>query len=189
MVVAAQCTHRCSTIWQMQLPEVTFASTRLGSGGARSESTHLGCETMNNTARNQQVGRVDARLSRVPRLPRVPVSGVLSVLRVLLVLRSLLEGSTRLRFAVERGPYRIHGACNPDLAAQALDAEPDFGSLLPCSIVLYGDSEGTVAALDPSTIVELTGNPGPEPTPTRPGRGWRGSSRQSPHVSQGSRNA
>lgn len=92
-----------------------------------------------------------------------------------------------MRFVVERGPYRILGACNSDLAAQALDAEPDFGLLLPRSVVLYGDSEGTVvAALGPLTMVELTGNPGLEPTPTRPGRGWSGWSR---HVSQRSRNA
>ena len=47
------------------------------------------------------------------------------------------------------------------VSPRALGAEPDFGLLLPCSVVLYGDSEGTVvAALDPLTMVELTGNPG-----------------------------
>ncbi len=76
------------------------------------------------------------------------------------------------------------------VSPRAFDAEPDFGLLLPCSVVLYGDSEGTVvAALDLLTMVELTGNPGLEPTPTRPGRGWSGTPRHSPHVSQGSRNA
>ena len=79
--------------------------------------------------------------------------------------------------------------CTP-VSPRALDTEPVFGLLLPCSVVLYGDSEGAVvAALDPLTMVELGGLPGLEPTPTRPGRGWSGTSRDSPHVSQGSRNA
>jgi uncharacterized protein (DUF302 family) len=50
--------------------------------------------------------------------------------------------------------------CAP-ASPKALDAEPDFGLLLSCSVVLYGDSEGTVVAeLYPLTMVELTGNPG-----------------------------
>ena len=47
------------------------------------------------------------------------------------------------------------------VSPRALDAEPDFGLLLPCSVGLYGDSERTaVAALDPLTMVELIGKPG-----------------------------
>ena len=65
----------------------------------------------------------------------------------------------RVKLGVERGPYLILGACNPQLAAQALDAEADVGLLLPCNVVLYESEEGTVvAALDPSTMVGLTGN-------------------------------
>ncbi|MCH8899227.1 MAG: DUF302 domain-containing protein [Acidobacteria bacterium] len=70
----------------------------------------------------------------------------------------------RVKLGVERGPYLILGACNPKLAAQALEAEADVGLLLPCNVVLYESDEGTVvAALDPSTMVELTGNQGLEP--------------------------
>ncbi len=70
----------------------------------------------------------------------------------------------RLKLGVERDPYRILGACNPQFTAQALDVEPDVGLLLPCNVVLYEDTRGTVvAALDPSTIAHLTGNPVLEP--------------------------
>ncbi len=66
----------------------------------------------------------------------------------------------RVKLGVERGPYLILGACNPKLAAQALEAEAEVGLLLPCNVVLYESDEGTVvAALDPATMVELTGNP------------------------------
>ncbi|MCH8991616.1 MAG: DUF302 domain-containing protein [Acidobacteria bacterium] len=70
----------------------------------------------------------------------------------------------RVKLGVERGSYLILGACNPELAAQALDAEPNIGLLLPCNVLLYESDEGTVvAALDPLTMVEFTGTPGLEP--------------------------
>ena len=63
-----------------------------------------------------------------------------------------------------RGPYRILGACNPQLAAQALEAEIDIGLLLPCNVILYRDGDDTVVAgLDPATMVGLTGNPALDP--------------------------
>ena len=66
----------------------------------------------------------------------------------------------RTKLGIERSPYRILGACNPSLARQALEIEPDVGLLLPCNIAIYEDSDGTVvAALDPATMVDLTANP------------------------------
>ncbi len=60
---------------------------------------------------------------------------------------------------IEIAPYRILGACNPQLAAQALDAEPDVGLLLPCNVVLYDDGGQTVVAiLDPLTMIQISGN-------------------------------
>lgn len=64
------------------------------------------------------------------------------------------------KLGVTRTPYRILGACNPQLAADALDREADIGLLLPCNVVLYEDGDDTVVAvLDPRTMVELTLNP------------------------------
>lgn len=69
----------------------------------------------------------------------------------------------RSKLGIERSPYRILGACNPELAAQALALEVDVGLLLPCNVVVYEDDGGTVvAALDPAMMVDLTANSGLE---------------------------
>jgi uncharacterized protein (DUF302 family) len=54
--------------------------------------------------------------------------------------------------------YLILGACNPNLASQALDVEPQVGALLPCNVVVH-EVEGTVHvdALDPGLMVSMTG--------------------------------
>ena len=40
--------------------------------------------------------------------------------------------------------YRILGACNPTLAKQALDHQPEVGMLLPCNVIFWENEDGTV---------------------------------------------
>lgn len=61
---------------------------------------------------------------------------------------------------VDVAPYRILGACNPQLAHRALSAEHSIGLLLPCNVIVYERDDGSaIEILDPTLMVELTDNP------------------------------
>jgi uncharacterized protein (DUF302 family) len=64
------------------------------------------------------------------------------------------------KIGLQRPPYKVLGACNPGLAARALEAEADMGVLLPCNVAIYTDGDTTVVeAIDPDTMARLSSHP------------------------------
>ena len=63
------------------------------------------------------------------------------------------------KLGVAREPYLILGACDPALAHQALQAEPELGVLLPCNVVVHEHGGETyISAIDPARMLSIVDN-------------------------------
>lgn len=65
------------------------------------------------------------------------------------------------KLGIDRRPYKILGACNPQFAHKAIDMEPELGTLLPCNVLVYEKEDGqvVVSAMNPETALGLVGSP------------------------------
>jgi len=82
--------------------------------------------------------------------------GVLTEIDVKATLRKKLDADFRR--------YVILGACNPNLAHQALQQELELGLLLPCNVIVYEEGAGSVVSIvDPLTMLGVVENPALQP--------------------------
>lgn len=97
-------------------------------------------------------GPFDQALERIQAALKAEGFGVLSDIDI--------QKAMKEKLGKDMPPYRILGACNPPLAHQALQADPEIGLLLPCNVTVRQTEGGRVMVgfIDPQTMVQLTDN-------------------------------
>ena len=97
-------------------------------------------------------GGFDQTIERVTQALAKEGFGILSDIDV--------AGTLKKKLGLEVPPYRILGACNPQFAHKALEAEPQIGALLPCNVVVRQQGGKTlVDIMDPLAVMQLVGKP------------------------------
>ena len=75
-----------------------------------------------------------------------------------------ISNALREKLGVEVPRQLILGACNPQLAYKAMQAEPEISLLLPCNVTLRQNGDRVeVAVIDAEKMMQFLGNPELQP--------------------------
>ncbi len=68
-----------------------------------------------------------------------------------------VQATMKKKLDVSIPAYQILGACNPKLALQIIEADPNAGNLLPCNFILRETEAGKVVVsfMDPVSVLGL----------------------------------
>ena len=71
-----------------------------------------------------------------------------------------VKEALKKKLNVDFRKYRILGACNPQYAYKALQAEDKIGTMLPCNVIVQETEDGKVeiAAIDPVASMQSVQN-------------------------------
>ena len=69
-----------------------------------------------------------------------------------------VQASLKKKMDLSIPSYQIIGTCNPKLASQIIEDEPNAGALLPCNIVIREEVPGTIVIsfMDPVAVLGLS---------------------------------
>ncbi len=72
-----------------------------------------------------------------------------------------VKATLKKKLDVEFRPYKILGACHPESAYRALQAEDKIGLMLPCNVVVQErtPSQAEVSVIDPVASMAAVDNP------------------------------
>jgi uncharacterized protein (DUF302 family) len=70
-----------------------------------------------------------------------------------------VKATMKTKLDVDMPGYHILGACNPNMAFQAIGMEPRVGAMLPCNVILRQSDDGVeVSAIDPVASMQAIDN-------------------------------
>ncbi|SDK02414.1 DUF302 domain-containing protein [Aliiruegeria lutimaris] len=70
-----------------------------------------------------------------------------------------VKATIKKKIDADIAPYKILGACNPNMAYMAIGLEPRVGAMLPCNVILRAVDEGVeVSAIDPEASMQAIDN-------------------------------
>jgi uncharacterized protein (DUF302 family) len=70
-----------------------------------------------------------------------------------------VQATMKKKLDVDMPSYLILGACNPQMAHQAIGMEPKIGAMLPCNVILRAVEGGIqVSAVDPVASMQAIDN-------------------------------
>jgi len=121
---------------------LSFISSKYGDGSVDKTGNSYGYEKVFNGTIDQAEEAITLALKEVG-------FGVLTYIDVKETLKKKIDH--------DRKPYRILGACNPTLAAEAILSEIDLGLLLPCNVVVYENDQNqiVVSAIKPGKMFSV----------------------------------
>ena len=71
-----------------------------------------------------------------------------------------VQAKLKDKLDIDRPAYKILGACNPKLANDAIEHDPEIGVLMPCNVVVRESENGyvSVSFMDPVAVLGMSQN-------------------------------
>jgi uncharacterized protein (DUF302 family) len=70
-----------------------------------------------------------------------------------------VKATMKKKIGADMDSYLILGACNPNMAHQAIGLEPRVGAMLPCNVIVRAVGDGIeVSAIDPAASMSAINN-------------------------------